>query len=378
MTARMPSVITTQDRTTIPILTPREVMESASAALAAARERVAAIEAIPLERVSPENVLEAWDRAAIVLEDAFGPISLLNSVAPDQQVRDAGDTALVEESDFMTTLFQSEKFYERVRAVQPRTAAQKQLQKDLVEAFEDSGVALPPEKRERFRVISSRITELGQEFAKNIRENATRLRFSPAECEGLPQSYLERVPRDGEGNIVVGFDYPDYVPFMMNARHEGARRRYYIANQNRGTARNLEVLDEIVALRREIAGLYGAPSYAHYVTRRRMVENPETVDRFLDEVRDVVAEAEVRDLGELAAVRAAMTGEPVEQARIERWDVSFYRERLREQRYAIDQEELRRYFPTMPTIEWMLEISERLYQIRFEQASVPVWDEEVL
>src|SRR5262249_12092078 len=189
------------------------------------------------------------------------------------------------------------------------------------------------------------------------------------ECAGLPQAWLDRVPRDGEGNIVVGFDYPDYLPFMMNATNEAARKRFYIANTNRGTARNLEILDEIVALRKEMADLYGVPSYAHYVTKRRMVENPETVARFLDDVKSVVTECEVSDLRALAEIK---------ESKIERWDVMYYRERLREQRYDVDQEALRAYFPTVPTLHWMLEITERLYGVRFEEAIVPVWHDDVI
>ncbi len=365
-------------RAMIPILTADEVARTAEAALADAAQRVRQIEAVPLSSIGPENVLDAWDEAAIVMEDAFGPISILNSVHPDKPVRDAGDEALVREASFMTDLFQNEALYERVRRVRPQSIAQKQLQKDLLESFEDSGVSLPPEKRQRYREISERLTELGQEFAKNIRENSTRLQFTPAECDGLPQPYLERVPRDEAGNIVVGFDYPDYVPFMMNARSEAARRRFYIANTNRGTPRNLDIMDEIVALRREIADLYGLPSYAHYVTRRHMVENPETVQRFLDDVRNVVTEADVRDLAQLSEVKARLTGIPLEQASINRWDASFYRERLRDERFAIDQEALRKFFPTEAAVEWMLDISERLYGIRFDRAQVPVWQESVI
>ena len=378
--ARMTETLTetTPDRAIIPVLSESEVTPRSDNALAEARRRVEEITQVPIESVTPENVLDAWDRTITLLEDAFGPISLLNSVHPDKGVRDVSDAALVHESSFMTELFQNEAFFERVRAVQPRTTAEKQLQKDLIEAFEDSGVALPEAKRARFRAISERLTELGQEFARNIRENDTRLRFSPAEYDGLPASYLERVPRDEEGNIVLGFDYPDYVPFMMNARDAAARKRYYIANTNRGTPRNLQVLDEIVALRKEIADLYEVPSFAHYVTKRRMVENPETVLRFLDDVRRVVTEAEIRDLAELSTMRAEIEGIPVEQARIDRWDVSFFRERLREKRFAIDQEELRKYFPTSGAMRWMLDISERLYDVRFEEVKVETWHPDVI
>ncbi len=366
----MTEAATLGERVTIPILTAEKVSEVAARALEEARRRLEAIESLPVEAATtPEAILDRWDDAAMVLEDAFGPISLLNSVHPEAAVRDAADRALVDESVFMTELFQNERLFERVRRVVPRGGAQKQLQKDLLEAFEDSGVALPPEKRERFRVISERLTELSQEFAKNIRENKTVLSFTPAECLGLPQAYLDRVPRDEEGNIVVGFDYPDYVPFMMNARSGEARKRYYIANANRGTPRNLEILDEIVALRKEIANLYTLPSFAHYVTKRRMVENPETVASFLEEVRSAVVDAEVRDLDLLRDIK----GGP-----ITRWDVMYYRERLREQRYAVDQEELRRYFPTASTVRWMLDVTERLYGVRFEDATVPVWHQDVL
>jgi thimet oligopeptidase len=365
-------------RATIPILDAPEVIATAERALAQAREMLARIETVPLDSAGAREILDAWDDTATVMEDAFGPISLLNSVHPDKEVRDACDEVMVHEASFITTVFQNERFFERVSAVAPKSVAERELRKHLIEAFEDSGVSLPPEKRDRFKQISERLTELGQEFARNIRENETRLEFTAEECRGLPQSWLERVPRNEEGNVVVGFDYPDYVPFMMNAQDEGARRRYWTAYTTRGTARNLDVLDEIVSLRKEIADLYGVPSYAHYVTKRRMVESPETVTTFLAEVRNVVIEAEIRDLGQLAELKAELTGVSPEGARINRWDVSFYRERLRERRYAIDQEELRKYFPTPATIEWMLDISERLYGLRFERGTVPVWHEDVI
>src|SRR5438094_1474943 len=373
----MADTATISERTTIPVYSAEELSGTAARALAEARERVAAIEALPLEGLSAEAVFDAWDAMSIAIEDAFGPIWLLNSVHPDPAVRDAADRVVIDESVFMTELFQNETLYERVRGVTAATVAQRQYRKDLLEAFEDSGVSLAPEKRQRFRVISERLTELSQELSKNIRENKSVLRFTPAECDGLPASYLERVQKD-DGNVLVGFDYPDYVPFMMNAKDEEARRRYYLAYTNRGTPRNIEILDEIVALRKEIAELYDVPSFAHYVTKRRMVGDPETVTSFLDEVKAAVTEAELRDLGILAEKKAEMTGLAVEQADIERWDVLYYRERVREQRYDIDQEPLRRYFPTMPTLQWLLDISERLYALRFEEARVAVWHDDVL
>src|SRR6476646_11050260 len=121
------------ERTLIPIFDAGALRTAAKNALTEARRRFDEIEAIPVEQVNARNILDAWDRAAILIEDAFGPISLLNSVHPDQAVRDAADDALLEEAAFITQLFQNEALFQRVNAVKPHSTAEKQLQKDLIE-----------------------------------------------------------------------------------------------------------------------------------------------------------------------------------------------------------------------------------------------------
>jgi thimet oligopeptidase len=364
-------------RVTLPILDAVTLTAACAQMLTDARARVRAMEQVPLEEATPERILDQWDVDAIALEDIIGPIALLNNVHTDKAVRDAADGALRDVTSFQVELFQNEALFQRVQAVEPRTPAQRQLKKDLIEAFEDSGVALPVEKRARARAIAERLTVLNQEFAKNIRENATRLTFTSEECEGLPPAYLARVPRDEHGNIVVGFDYPDFNPFMANAKHEESRRRYYLAYLNRGTPRNAEILDEIVQLRHELASFYGLSSFAEYVTRRRMAGTPAAVNAFLADVKAVVREVEERDLEELRQLKAELTGTSLSDTRLERWDVAYYSERLRDRRFSIDQEALRAYFPMPQTLEWLLMISSRLYGLRFERASVPVWHEDV-
>jgi thimet oligopeptidase len=364
-------------RITLPILDAITLTAACRQVLADARARVQELESLPLPAVTPESVLDRWDANAALLEDVVGPVAILNNVHPDKGVRDAADACMRDIASFEVELFQNEALFARVQAVVPVTPPQAQLKKDLVEAFEDSGVALPPERRRRAREIAERMTALNQEFARHLRDNTTRLAFTTAECEGLPPACLERLPRDEDGRVLVGFDYPDFNPFMANARDESARRRLYLAYLNRGTPANLPILDEIVALRRELAGLYELPSYAHYVTRRRMAGSPDAVLRFLESVASVVEETERRDLEQLRALKAEMTGTPLEVTAIERWDVPYYSERLREKRYDIDQEALRAYFPMPQALDWVLLVCARLYGIRFERASVPVWHEEV-
>ena len=201
-------------RVTLPILDAQTLTDTCARALAAARARVAALEQLPLAEVTPERVLDEWDANSVALEDTIGPIAILNNVHPDKAVRDAADAAMRDISSFHVEVLQNEALFERVRAVSPETPPQARLKKDLIEAFEDSGVALPPEPRARAKAIVERLTVLNQDFARNIRDNETRVTFTPEECDGLPAAYLARVPKDASGRIVLGFDYPDFNPFM--------------------------------------------------------------------------------------------------------------------------------------------------------------------
>src|SRR5438445_414443 len=104
----------------------------------------------------------------------------------------------------------------------PATFVARRLRRALVmaaalaisEAFEDTGVALPPAKRARMKEIIQKLEEARQEFERNIRDNKTRLTFKPDEMKGLPAAYLDNAKRDEQGNYVLGFDYPEYYPFM--------------------------------------------------------------------------------------------------------------------------------------------------------------------
>ena len=365
-----------EERTTIPILDAPTLTAACTQVISSARENANKLAALPIEQVSVETLLNAWDDNSIMIENVAGPASILGNVHPDKRVRDAGEDCLVQLSSLSTDIFQNEELYKRVAALKTSTPVQAKFKSDLIEGFEDSGVALPKDKRDRVKAISDRIALLSQEFGKNIRDNTTKLTFTVAEAKGLPQSYIDRV-KDGKGNIVVGFDYPDYVPFQQAAENEAARQRYYVAYQKRGTPRNLAILDEITSLRKELASLYGLPSYAHLIVRRKMVETPATVDKFLRDVSRAVSEVEKRDIEELRKLKATSTNSALAKTKLNRWDVTYWRERLRADRYSIDQEATRQYFPAKPTQDWIIDITERLYGVKFVPAVVPVWHPDV-
>lgn len=366
------------ERPLVPLLKAEEITPMCERGLADLRQRVTKLEKKPLPKsADAKQVFAEWNELQIAIENLIGPVEIWNNMSPDPKVRANSEACLVEVSKFGTDLFQSERLYKRFKTVKPGDAVERKVREDALENFEDTGVVLSPAKRARMKEILNKLELLSQEFARNLRDNNTRLTFTPDEVKGLPEAYLARARRDDKGNYLLGFEYPEYNPFMEYADNADARKRYQIAFANRGTPRNLELMKEALALRLEIAHLYKLPSFAHFAIRRRMALKPEAVNHFLDEVKGVVTAVEKKELEELRQYKAEKLGTPLAETKLERWDVAYWQRKLKLERYSVDQNELRKYFPTEASVDWAMKISGDLYGVEFKRVEVPVWHEDV-
>ncbi len=178
------------------------------------------------------------ERACDDIEDTLIPIYLLSNVHPDKASRDAAEPCLQKYTALQTEIFQDEKLFARVNAAPPMNPHQAKLKKDLLEGFEDSGVALPPAKRARAKEIFDKLETLRQEFDRAIRDDPRKVTFTPAEMAGMPESYLKGRKQDEKGNYVLGLDYPSFFPFIQNAKDGEARKRYYVAKYTQGGEEN--------------------------------------------------------------------------------------------------------------------------------------------
>jgi thimet oligopeptidase len=357
-------------RPLLPILDAPGIAKSCDAGLARARDMIKAMEARP----GQGGFFAEWNRLQIAMEDTVAPISNLGNLHPDKAVRDAAEPCLQKYSALSTEIFQNEKLYARLKEAKPATPREEKLKRNLGEGFEDSGIALPPEKRARAKEIFTRLEKLRQDFERNVRDDPTTVRFTAAELAGLPEAFLKRQKRDAEGHYVLGLDEPTYVTVMTNAPNEGARKRHFIARANKGGLVNLDILEEGFTLRRELANLYGLPTYADYALRRKMAGKTQVVTKFLAEVKSALDVVEKRELEELAAAKKKELGEG---AVLARWDASYYQEKVRKERFAVDQEKYRQYFPTAKSVDFAMLVAETLYGVKFREAKVPAWHPEV-
>jgi thimet oligopeptidase len=363
----------TAARPQLPIPTAAGIKANCNKDLARVRAKFKAIE----RGTGQLDVYLAMNELSILIEDLSGPLYIIANVSTDKATRDAAEECTVKYAPLETEIYQSERLYKRITAATPTTPTQTAYQKTLLEGFEDSGVALPPAKRTRARQITTEIAKLAKDFEKNVREYKARVSFTAQELEGVPKNVIGSAKKTPEGKLSLGVDYPTYVPVMENAVREATREAMWRTKQMEGGMPNMQLLDKIMTLRQELASLYGQPNFASFVLRRKMAGSPEQVTKFLGEVKDRVTDLEKKELEELRALKAELNKTELAQTKINRWDNAFLQAQLKRKRYSVDQEELRKYFPTEASVQYTLKISELLYGLKFAPRKVPTWHEDV-
>ncbi|MFG6466294.1 M3 family metallopeptidase [Roseateles sp. BYS87W] len=351
---------------------PADVQAACDTGLKGAQQRVTQLE----KRKLDAGWLAAFDDLTVYFEDHQGPVDFVLNVHPDKAVRDAAQACSLRWADFSSSLGQNEKLYRALQKAPRKDAIDAELVRLASGQFEDSGVALPKAKRERAKQILNRLTELDQQFGKTLRDAGTRVPFTVAELEGVPVSVWEKAPRNDQGRLMLGVDYPSYVPVMRSAVNGETRRRMWLAKTNEGGQGNLDVLAQIVTLRGEYAKLFGFKDYVDFNLRRRMAKDGATATRFLDSVTGAVNAREKTELEELRAAKAQHLGTPLEQTQVERWDATFYSERVKLQKFSVDQNAFRPYFPPQASLEFALHVIEKLMGVKYERVANTLWHSE--
>ncbi|HVO06454.1 MAG TPA: M3 family metallopeptidase [Burkholderiaceae bacterium] len=337
----------------------------------------AGLRALERHRVDP-GWFAAYDELNAMLEDLAGPVYLLSNVHPDKAIRDAAEACELRWQDFTSSLSQNATLYAAVRRLRARDPVDALLLKTLREDFEDAGVSLPPSKRKRAKEINDRVNALGQEFDRNIRDENIRLAFSIEQLRGVPEPVWRSAQRDDRGQVLLGVDTPTYMAVMQGAADAVTRERMWRAKTDEGGERNLQLLAEISRLRKEYAGLFGFASYADFTLRRRMAHSAREAQAFLDDVLKAVSAREAVELGELRAAKARDLNLPPAQVTLQRWDAMYYQERVRRERFAVDQEAFRAYFPPQASLAFVMRVIEKMMGVRYVRVDgLTLWHPDV-
>ncbi len=377
---------------------PEHVVPAMTQLLAELEEELTTLEA----KVTPtwNGLVEPLERLGERLTWSWGIVSHLMGVKNSPELREAYETVQPQVVQFSNKLSQSQPLYKAFKALHESNdwsslePAQKRIVEAAIRNAELSGVGLEGEKRERFNEIQMELAELSTKFSNHVLDATKAFSMTLSsidEVDGLPPSLLSLAAQAaraaGEegataenGPWRITLDYPSYVPFMQHSTRRELREKLYkafISRASTGELDNTPLIERILELRKEKAMLLGFESYAELSLASKMAPNVEAVEELLEELRRASYDAAREELEELKAFAAAKGAE--EASDLQHWDISFWAERQREEKFAFSAEELRPYFPLPQVLDGLFALVNRLFGITVTAAdgTAPVWHEDV-
>ena len=346
-------------------------------------------------RYTWDNLLRPLEELEDRLNRTWSPVSHINSVTNSEAWRNAYNACLPKLSDYATEMGQNERLFQAYRAIAESkefsilSRAQRKTIENSLRDFRLSGVDLPPAQKQRYKEVVQELSRLSSKFSENVLDATDAWKKNIAnesDLDGLPESVLgmlkQYAQRDGKDGWLVTLDFPSYYGVMSYAHNRALRAEIYEAyvtrasdqGPNAGKWDNTPLMDEILRLRHEKAQLLGFANYADYSLATKMAESSQHVLRFLGDLAQRSLSIAKRDMEELRAFAASELSIPD----LEAWDMLYVSEKLKQQRYAISQEELKPYFPEDRVLRGMFTLVEQLYGVRItEREEVDVWHKDV-
>ena len=342
------------------------------------------------------NLVEPINALYERMNNAWSPVSHMNAVVNSDALRDAYNSCLPQLSEFWTWIGQNKALFEAYKQISESEEfntldeAQRKVIANELRDFHLAGVSLPEEKKARFVELTVKLSKLTSSFADRVLDATmawNKLITDESELKGLPESALAGAKQIAESKghkegWMLTLDFPCYFPVMSYCENRELREEIYTAfttrasehGPNAGEFDNSETMREIMDARKEKSGLLGMESYADYSVAPKMASNPKEVLTFLEDLAARCKPQAERDLAELKAFAKEEFG--VEE--LSAWDIGFYSEKLRQQRYAISQEELRPWFPANKVTNGMFEVVNRLYGINIKPCEgIDTWHKDV-
>ncbi|PSN69222.1 zincin [Corynespora cassiicola Philippines] len=331
---------------------------------------------VTADKASFENVVlpVAYDDNKMAIESHI--IGFYQAVSTDQKLRDASTEAEKLLDDFGIESSMREDVFGLVDAVlkkdeklQPES--QRLLEKDH-KSYIRNGLSLPAgPKRDRFKEIKKRLSEISIAFQKNLNEEQGGLWFTPEELDGVPDdlvSSLKKGEGENEGKIWLTFKYPDLFPTLKYANNAETRKRVFVENENKCN-QNVPLFREAILLRDEAARLLGYKNHAEFRIEDKMAKTPKTVEDFLGDLRTRLAPGGKKEIEKLLELKQKDLKErKIEDGTASQyflWDHRYYDRLLLEQDYQLDHQVIAEYFPLQTTIQGMLKIFEELFGLVF-------------
>ena len=331
---------------------------------------------------------------------SWGIVGHLMGVKNSPELRKAYNEIQPKVVEFINKLNQSQPIYQAFKNLSNSDSwenldvGQKRIVEATIKDAELSGVSLEGEKRENFNAIELELAELSNKFSNNVLDATKAFSLTltkKEEVDSLPPSLLSLAAQaardDGAENATaengpwrITLDYPSFIPFMQHCKKRELREQLYKASISRASTEELNnypLIQRILELRQEKTKILGFNSYAELSLATKMAPSVAAVEKLLEELRSVSYDAAVKELEELKQFAASKNAPEAND--FKRWDMSFWSERLREEKFSFTVEELRPYFPLPQVLDGLFSLVKRIFGINITAADgeAPLWHEDV-
>ncbi len=371
-------------------LTPQDYEEGVMEGIKLQNEEISAI---VKQRSVPtfENTIVALDRSGTVLNRSILALSNLESALGNDALMEVMTKITPALSEHSSSIMLNKSLWDRVKAVYETkdkdtslTSEDIRLINKTYNEFVQSGANLEGEAREKFRRLNAELSDLTVKFGQNVSNEMKspdlRLWLTAEDLEGVPDSVVESYREaakdalaaegkaDDASKYLVTVYAPSYSPFMKYAKNRELRKKLYKLYNSRnfgGKYDNTAILKDIANVRLELAQLMGKKNYAAYRLQDNMAKTPETVMDFLENLRTSYLEPMKLELAEIQEFAQQSEGKDF---KLEAWDYSYWSDKLKNSRYAFDDEELKPYFELNNTINGVFGLATRLFGYKFKEA----------
>jgi oligopeptidase A len=347
-----------------------------------------------VEKLATANEAPTWENFAKPLEDmeeklsrAWSQVGHMNAVVNSPELREAYNASLPKLTDFYSDLGQDERLYAKFRTLKNstefgtlNTAQQKIVENELL-GFRLGGAELGDADKARFKTIQESLSKITTKFEENLMDTVNDFSHfveDITELKGVPEDAIQASQEAASGDGKTGYKFtlhfPSYMPVLQYCQNRSLRELLYRAYATRASEfgkadwDNTPLISEILTLRRETATLLAYKNYAEMSLATKMADAPSDVITFLDNLAQRAKPFAKRDMQELTEYAAKLDINDMQA-----WDVAYVSEKLREEKYAFSDQEVKQYFPESQVLAGLFKVVETIFGVHVKKSNAPVW-----
>ncbi len=323
--------------------------------------------------VTFENTVRALDEISYQIGLTADRFGLLKETSADAALRDTATDALKELQEWAVGLDYREDVYMALKAYADRKPRLKgedaRLLAETMRDYRRAGLDLPKSQRDEVEKLRKELSRLTTDYESNITKAQKAVKFTKTELEGVPESFLAQIKTgDDEYTVMANITW-HYLSVMDNAKREETRKKLLVEHDNLARAGNIPLLEKILPLRDDIARKLGYKTWADYQIEVKMATNAAAAIEFLEKLKAGLQPKFDAELAEFRRIKAKETGDT--NAQIQIWDWRYFSNQLKKEKYNVDAEQLRVYFPYQRVLDGMFNIYQTIFGLKFERVEPP-------